>query len=69
MAIASIEKFFKNSSKFRGVTLAKMNESHLKTNWNCNSLLQSNKPSFNATAAKMAKKKKIQKNEKFLKLF
>jgi hypothetical protein len=37
-----------------GVTPAKMNQSHRNTNWN--SLLQSNKPSFHATAAKMAKK-------------
>jgi hypothetical protein len=39
-----------------GITLAKMNQSHWNANWNCNSLLQSNKPSFNAVAAKMAKK-------------
>jgi hypothetical protein len=36
------------------VTPAKINQSHL--NVNCNSLLQSNKPSFNAVAPKMAKK-------------
>jgi TRAP-type mannitol/chloroaromatic compound transport system substrate-binding protein len=42
----------------RGVTLAKMNQSHQKVNWNSNSSLQSNRPSFNPTAAKMAKKKK-----------
>jgi hypothetical protein len=35
------------------MTLAKMNQSHRNANWN--SLLQSNKPSFNAVAAKMAK--------------
>jgi hypothetical protein len=42
----------------RGITLAKMNQSHQNTNWNCNSLLQNNKPSFNATTVKIAKKKK-----------
>jgi hypothetical protein len=35
-------------------TIAKMNQSHRNTSWN--SLLRSNKASFNATAAKMAKK-------------
>jgi hypothetical protein len=39
----------------RGLTLAKMNQSHRKANWNCNALLQSNKLSFNAAAAKIAK--------------
>jgi hypothetical protein len=44
-----------------GVTLAKINESYRNANWNHNSLLQNNKPSFNAIAAKIAKKKKIRK--------
>jgi hypothetical protein len=34
-----------------------INQSHRKANWNCNSLLQNNKPNFNAKAAKMLKKK------------
>lgn len=33
-----------------------MNQSHWNVNWNCNALLQNNKLSFNAIAAKMAKK-------------
>jgi hypothetical protein len=41
----------------RGITLTKMNQSHRNANCNCNSLLQSNKPSFNSIAAKMSKKK------------
>jgi hypothetical protein len=48
---------FLNSSKFQGhIALAKMNQSHRNANWNGNSFLQSNKPSFNAVAAKMTKK-------------
>jgi hypothetical protein len=39
-----------------GITPAKMNQSHWNVNWNWNSFLQSNKPSFSAIAAKMAKK-------------
>jgi hypothetical protein len=41
-----------------------MNQPHQNVNWNCNSFLPINKPSFNATAAKMATK--VQKTEKFL---
>jgi hypothetical protein len=33
-----------------------MNQSHQNANWNCNSLLQSNKPSFNPIATKISKK-------------
>jgi hypothetical protein len=51
-----------------GITPAKMNQSHRNANWNCNSLLQNNKPIFSAIAAKMAKKK-VRKTEKFLKFF
>jgi hypothetical protein len=40
----------------RGITHAKMNQSHRNANWNSNSWLQSNTPSFNPIAAKMAKK-------------
>jgi hypothetical protein len=58
MAIESMEnwKILKILLSSRGVTLAKMNQSHRNANWNCNSLLKSNKLGFNATAAKMAKK-------------
>jgi hypothetical protein len=38
------------------VTHAKINQLHRNANWNCNSLLQNNIPSFNAIAARMAKK-------------
>jgi hypothetical protein len=37
----------------RGITLAKINQSHQNANRNCNSLLQNSTPTFNA---KMAKK-------------
>jgi hypothetical protein len=40
----------------RGITLAKMNQSHRNANWNSNSWLQSNTPSFNPIAVKMTKK-------------
>ena len=58
MAIESMEnwKILKIHPRWRGVTLAKMNQSHWNANWNSNSWLQSNKPSFNPIAAKMAKK-------------
>jgi hypothetical protein len=39
-----------------------MNQSHWNVNWNCISLLQNNKPSFNLITAKMAKK--VWKTEK-----
>ena len=56
MAIESMEnwKILKIHPRWRGVTLAKMNQSHWNVNWNSNSWLQSNKPSFNPIAAKMA---------------
>jgi hypothetical protein len=41
-----------------GTTPAEINQSHWNAHWNCKSLLQSNKPSFSAIAAKMAKLKK-----------
>jgi hypothetical protein len=40
----------------RGITLANMNQSIWNTNWNSNSLLQSNTPSFNPIPAKIANK-------------
>jgi hypothetical protein len=49
------EFFFLILLSSRGVTLAKMNHSHPNVNWNCNSLLKSNKLSFKAITAKMAK--------------
>jgi hypothetical protein len=58
MAIESMEswKILKIHLRWGGVTLAKINQSHWNANWNSNSWLQSNKPSFNPIAAKMAKK-------------
>jgi hypothetical protein len=58
MATESIEncKILKILRSLRDRTLAKMNQSHRNAIWNWNSLLRSNKASFNATAAKMAKK-------------
>jgi hypothetical protein len=57
MAKKSLENW--KNMKFccsRGITLAKMNQSHWNVNWNSNSWLQSNTPSFNPTAVKMTKK-------------
>jgi hypothetical protein len=51
--VRKTEKFL-NSSEFQDITLAKMNQSNQNANWNCNSLLQNNKPSFNAVDSKMA---------------
>jgi hypothetical protein len=66
MAIESKEnwKILKIILSSREVTLAKMNH-HTKTR--TGTLLRSNKASFNATAAKMAKKSP--ENWKFLKFF
>jgi hypothetical protein len=43
-----------------------MNHLHQNANWNCNSLLQNNKLSFNATTAAKMALKKDRKTEKFL---
>jgi hypothetical protein len=58
MATESIEncKILKILRSSRDRTLAKMNQSHQNVNWSWNTLLRSNKASFNAPAAKMAKK-------------